>query len=78
MDELAYVFQLRTEAGVGRVINQEEQLKSCVLSLQGKPVRNFCPNVTLIYHHIFALNDWNVGTMTRFHGHHHMHRNPVR
>jgi len=34
--------------------------------------------VTLIYHHIFAVNDWNVGTVTRFHGHHDMYRNPVR
>src|SRR2546428_7299811 len=28
IDELAYVFQLRTEAGVGSVIDQDEELKS--------------------------------------------------
>src|SRR3989475_6173704 len=48
IDELAYVFQLRTEAGVGSVIDQDEELKSCVLSLQRQPVRNFSPIVTLI------------------------------
>src|SRR5207247_3436679 len=69
IDELAYVFQLRAEAGVGGVIDQDEELKSCVLSLQRKPVRNFSAIVTLIYHHVLAVNDWNVGTVTRFHGH---------
>src|SRR5438094_8685356 len=69
IDELTYVFQLRTEGGVGRVIDQDEELKSCVLSLQREPVRNFSPIVTWIYHHVFALNHSNVGTATRLHTH---------
>src|SRR5208337_3731156 len=65
-DELANILQLRPEADVGTVIEQDNQVESGVLSLRRDPVHNLVAFPSLVDHYVLPLNGGNVGTVLGF------------
>src|SRR5216683_3344879 len=77
-DESPQVLQLRTQAGVGSIIDQEIKFEPGMVPLQWEPVGYLVAILTLIHHDIFALDSRYVGTVMRFHRDHHVYRSSRR
>src|ERR1700730_15285591 len=73
VDKSSKILELSTEATAGRIVEQEEQLECCIISLQGNPIGGLDTITPLINHHIFFLDDGHIGSMTGFRRYHDVH-----
>src|SRR2546425_2271515 len=77
-DEFPQILQLRIQAVICSIIDQQKKFEPGMLSLQWEPVGYLIAVVTLIHHYIFTIDKRYVGAVTSFHCNHYVHWNSRR